>query len=56
MLSDVAVIGSGLIVIFFIFDWIPNGIMNVLGYKRMALLRNCLTNKIYGINLCAIAI
>lgn len=33
MLSDVAVIMSGLIVLFFIFDWIPNGIMYVLGYK-----------------------
>ena len=33
MLSDVAVIVSGLIVSFFIFDWIPNGIMDVLGYK-----------------------
>ena len=34
MLSDVAVIGSGLIVLFIVFDWIPNGIMYVLGYKR----------------------
>ena len=34
MLSDVAVIGSGLIVLFIVFDWIPNGIMDVLGYKR----------------------
>lgn len=34
MLSDVAVIGSGLIVFFIVFDWIPNGIMDVLGYKR----------------------
>ena len=33
MLSDVAIIMSGLMVLFFIFDWIPNGIMYVLGYK-----------------------
>lgn len=37
MLSDVAVIMSGLIVLFFIFDWIPNGIMYVLGYKSIKL-------------------
>lgn len=34
MLSDVAVIGSGLIVLFIVFDWIPNGIIDLLGYKR----------------------
>ena len=34
MLSDVAVIVSGLIVLFIVFDWIPNGIVDVLGYKR----------------------
>mgnify|MGYP006992614705 CR=1 FL=1 len=33
MLSDVAVIGSGLIILFIVFDWIPNGIMDLLGYK-----------------------
>lgn len=34
MLSNVAVIGSGLMVLFIVFDWIPNEIMDVLGYKR----------------------
>lgn len=43
MLSDVAVIVSGLIVLFFLFDWIPNGVMYVLGYKS-----NKLTNKNIG--------
>lgn len=33
MLSDVAVIGSGMMILFTVFDWIPNGIMYVLGYK-----------------------
>ena len=45
MLSDVAVIGSGLIVIFSIFDWIPNGIMNVLGYKRSKIAGENMDNK-----------
>ena len=45
MLSDVAVIGSGLLVIFFIFDWIPNGIMNVLGYKRSKIAGENMDNK-----------
>lgn len=31
MLSDVAVITSGLAVLIFIFDWIPNEIMELLG-------------------------
>lgn len=36
MLSDVAVIGSGMMILFAVFDWIPNGIMNVLGYKSQS--------------------
>lgn len=36
MLSDVVVIGSGLIVLFTVFDWIPNGIINVLGYNGLS--------------------
>ena len=31
MLSDVAVILSGLIVLFTVFDWIPNGVIDVFG-------------------------
>ena len=45
MLSDVAVIGSGLIVMFIVFDWIPNGIMDVLGYKRSKLANGDVDNK-----------
>lgn len=45
MLSDVAVIGSGLIVLFIVFDWIPNGIMDVLGYKRSKLANGDVDNK-----------
>lgn len=45
MLSDVAVIGSGLIVLFIVFDWIPNGIMDVLGYKRNKLANENIDNK-----------
>lgn len=45
MLSDVAVIGSGLIVLFIVFDWIPNGIMDVLGYKRSKLTNGDVDNK-----------
>ena len=36
MLSDVVVIGSGLIVLFTVFDWIPNGIIDVLGYNELS--------------------
>lgn len=36
MLSDVAVIGSGMMILFTVFDWIPNGIMYVLGYKSQS--------------------
>ena len=36
MLSDVVVIGSELIVLFTVFDWIPNGIIDVLGYNRLS--------------------
>lgn len=35
MLSDVVVIVSGLVVLFIVFDWIPNGITDVLGYKNI---------------------
>ena len=45
MVSDVAVIGSGLIVMFIVFDWIPNGIMDVLGYKRSKLANGDVDNK-----------
>lgn len=45
MLSDVAVIGSGLIVLFIVFDWIPNGIMDVLGYKRSRVAGEDIDNK-----------
>lgn len=45
MLSDVAVIGSGLIVLFIVFDWIPNGIMDVLGYKKSKLAKRDVDNK-----------
>lgn len=34
MLSDVAVISSGLLALFTVFDWIPTWVMNVLGYKN----------------------
>lgn len=36
MLSDVAVIASGIIVFLMVFDWIPNGIIDVLGYDKFA--------------------
>lgn len=36
MLSDVAVIASGIIIIFMVFDWTPNGIIDVLGYDKFA--------------------
>ena len=45
MLSDVAIIGSGLIVLFIVFDWIPNGIMDVLGYKRSRVAGEDIDNK-----------
>ena len=45
MLSDVAVIGSGLIVLFIVFDWIPNGIMDVFGYRRSKLANGDADNK-----------
>ena len=32
MLSDMAVILSGLIVLFTVFDWIPNSVIDVLGF------------------------
>lgn len=35
MLSDVVVIVSGLVVLFIVFDWITNGIIDVLGYKNI---------------------
>ena len=31
MLLDVVALVSGLVLLFFIFDWIPNGIIEVLG-------------------------
>ena len=45
MLSDVAIIGSKLIVLFIVFDWIPNGIMDVLGYKRSRVTGEDIDNK-----------
>ena len=34
ILSDLAVAWSGLIVLSIVFDWIPNGIMKISGYKN----------------------
>ena len=45
MLSDVAVIGSGLMVFFIVFDWIPNEIMDSLGYKRSRVTGEDIDNK-----------
>lgn len=35
MLSDVVVVVSGLAVLFTVFDWIPNGIIDIFGYKNI---------------------
>lgn len=34
MLTGIVAVGSGWTVVFFVLDWIPNRIMDVLGYKR----------------------